>query len=657
MPSSTNDTYAKPSANKGVIRSSSAATTRDELWSLEDSGGNVRADLGTVISQEHTIPVPLDKHGKAGNFGLYYFRVWKGPSDAIPPSTIFVLFCAGGPGEIPIQEDREKFLGIFLRETENISVVYFHQRGSGLSQVPRKKGYDAYLRSRFVLDDIEAIRHHIEEEAKTRHPDTWHGKNLQWDAVFGHSYGSMIAYQYAAHKTYGNDVKHVILSQPISRHQFANLPTSALQSNTPIPAAKVNAAFNTFNDNRNKRLNHTLETIYHVHPRFHRLKQCPSTMTTILAHVAEARHAIVQRFRQTSRLLAQYNEISDLRRVDKRFTNLKGKAFNKEFFIALQALKTTGWLPTPNTRRLQEDIGLVVGAEVLGDDLAFARIARFHRKSSEMPLIIDFARRSFLGQKDLSSKVGKASRKFSRLIKDGRDPWEVRDEFQNIRNPMQAVLGLCPGPNLHQLRQRYKRSSRSMRAYYVFGAYDGAHARFLVELLKTTQQPPRDVRNAMLRSHGTHDRNHLLAKMTVNDELPIAWDPQSLTLRQRTFIITGGADPVTANGEAQAIEKAIGGKATWISIPGVGHGLQDVRTDRILTGLLVGFLRGDVISRQRLKSQIKRFLEKILKTYGDNEFDSENSDPWPAGENQYKPDRQAYEEDLRMRWKKVLVVN
>jgi pimeloyl-ACP methyl ester carboxylesterase len=92
-----------------------------------------------------------------------------------------------------------------LPDTENFvdmygyRVVYFHVRGSGFSQIPSDSEYDKFLTTSYIVKDIEKIREDLEI--------------AQWKAVIGHSYGAVVAHEYA--RNHGGYVDKVVLSAPI----------------------------------------------------------------------------------------------------------------------------------------------------------------------------------------------------------------------------------------------------------------------------------------------------------------------------------------------------------------------------------------------------------------------------------------------------------
>ena len=116
-----------------------------------------------------------------------------------------ILFIPGGPGAIVDPSNRWAVLQV-LEEKHN--VVYFHPRGMGKSAIDGDRRYDQFLRADYVVDDIEQIRRVVL-------------KNRPWDAIYGYSWGTVIAQRYAAKYGQGKDakVKSLILTGPVDRHR------------------------------------------------------------------------------------------------------------------------------------------------------------------------------------------------------------------------------------------------------------------------------------------------------------------------------------------------------------------------------------------------------------------------------------------------------
>ena len=84
------------------------------------------------------------------SFELYYF---KGPRGYDKSRSLHILYIPGGPGDVVDRENPP--LDIF-----NIAAnfAYFDVRGTGYSSIHESNNYDQFLRAKYVVEDIEALR-------------------------------------------------------------------------------------------------------------------------------------------------------------------------------------------------------------------------------------------------------------------------------------------------------------------------------------------------------------------------------------------------------------------------------------------------------------------------------------------------------------------
>jgi pimeloyl-ACP methyl ester carboxylesterase len=171
-----------------------------------------RAGLGNTAGYiQKLISVPLDKDNRdKGNFDLYYFLPdFPSSQKKKPEKKKTLLFCSGGPGRVIKPHDSLWFKDLSLNGD---NIIFFHLRGSGFSQLPESSKSDKYIRTRYAVDDIEAIRQ-----------DFFKDPEKKWDAVVGYSYGAVLAQQYAS--KYKDRLEKLILIGPISLDKF-NTPES-----------------------------------------------------------------------------------------------------------------------------------------------------------------------------------------------------------------------------------------------------------------------------------------------------------------------------------------------------------------------------------------------------------------------------------------------
>ena len=93
-----------------------------------------------------------------------------------------ILYIPGGPGALVDSESRTATLRLLEK---NHNVVYFHPRGMGQSALDGSKEYDQFLRAGYVVEDIEKLRQAVL-------------RSRPWDAIYAHSWGTVIAQRYAA---------------------------------------------------------------------------------------------------------------------------------------------------------------------------------------------------------------------------------------------------------------------------------------------------------------------------------------------------------------------------------------------------------------------------------------------------------------------------
>lgn len=118
-----------------------------------------------------------------------------------------ILYIPGGPGAIVDSESRSAALRL-LEKKHN--VVYFHPRGMAQSAIDGSKDYDRFLRAGYVVEDIERLRQAVLD-------------SRPWDAIYAHSWGTVIAQRYASKygrpKQASPKVMSLILSGPVDRHR------------------------------------------------------------------------------------------------------------------------------------------------------------------------------------------------------------------------------------------------------------------------------------------------------------------------------------------------------------------------------------------------------------------------------------------------------
>lgn len=108
-------------------------------------------------------------------FDLFYFTAKK-----INPALPWVLFMDGGPGVVKTEVPKSLAAGF-----SDVNFVVFHMRGAGCSRLPLAAKYDADISTALSVSDADQLREKLGIK--------------EWFAVFGTSYGTLAARNYAAH--------------------------------------------------------------------------------------------------------------------------------------------------------------------------------------------------------------------------------------------------------------------------------------------------------------------------------------------------------------------------------------------------------------------------------------------------------------------------
>lgn len=179
-------------------------------WTAEEMG-----DGGELRASFLTLPLLPDDPGYSGPpcgdepgscaFRLAYFL--GSGFDVKKNQRLNLLFIPGGPGALVDPSNRSAALRLLERKH---NVVYFHPRGMGRSAIDGSKDYDRFLRAGYVVEDIEGLRRALLGDRP-------------WDAIYAHSWGTVVAQRYAARygapKTSPPKVRSLVLSGPVDRHR------------------------------------------------------------------------------------------------------------------------------------------------------------------------------------------------------------------------------------------------------------------------------------------------------------------------------------------------------------------------------------------------------------------------------------------------------
>lgn len=187
-----------------------AAQKSHDPWTAEEMGAG-----GELEASFLTLPLGPEDPSSSGRpcadepgsceFRLAYFL--GAGFDLKKKQRLNILFIPGGPGALVDPSNRAAALRILERKH---NVVYFHPRGMGQSAIDGSKEYDRFLRADHVVEDIERLRRALLEDRP-------------WDAIYAHSWGTVVAQRYAARygapKASPPKVRSLVLSGPVDRHR------------------------------------------------------------------------------------------------------------------------------------------------------------------------------------------------------------------------------------------------------------------------------------------------------------------------------------------------------------------------------------------------------------------------------------------------------
>jgi pimeloyl-ACP methyl ester carboxylesterase len=307
-------------------------------WNNEQTAAKIRygSEAEGSVVEERLVEQYVDSEKKDGpTFYLYYFSkdftFLLGDRGNNKPNIEdrTVLFMSGGPGEINRPGSSN------FGDLAGYRIVYFHLRGAGFSQLPRSNYFDRFLRTRYAVGDIEKIRQDLL-------------KDKPWAAIVAHSYGTVLAQQYAS--KYGTEkVRKLVLSAPLSRHK----PTSETV--------------------QFRSLRRIYEAKYFVPLR----ESIPRAIDIVVPKAEDVFKRAEEEFGSVNFLAEVYD--NSLKQPEERLkfeARLRDKKldYTLAFFKALRRLRLIGWLPhdedlakgsSENVDTVQQLAGLLIAMEIL----------------------------------------------------------------------------------------------------------------------------------------------------------------------------------------------------------------------------------------------------------------------------------------------------
>lgn len=473
--------------------------------------------------------------GTGCKFDLHYFK------DKNVPGGKNILFISGGPGQITkrvLKPGEDRFLE-FLEDKYN--VFYFDIRGAGFSKIDKANKFDTALRAAYVVEDIDRIR-----KAEL-------GESVAWDAVYGHSHGTIVAQRYAKTSPSGNPrLKKLILSAPLSRLE-------------------------DFEKARIEMLVNNLKSIFENYRQQTAGQSCPpgapptsgingtdnfcflstgsdGMVDKLVSKFKEKLTALSEEFGSVHFVAEYFKEI--LKEEKDRVTFPSKFPYPKDFYLALKSLSLFGGTePHPLKAADKVRQARVNAAFLLGYFLAFDETKDFKPGELLFP-----ATQTCLREAPFLDGV---------THRVGSNEWKEAfcERYLEAFNTLVHVEEMVPD---------------SKRANTVFGLNDGINRSiFSILKVKPSQSGCIDSRVVKEFSNDTDKDTHKAARAVARRvgidplELICLWNPEDFAHGIPTLILKGGADPIIGGCQAENVfTKGLTGERVLIDFPGVGHFLQ-----------------------------------------------------------------------------------
>jgi len=496
-----------------------------------------------------------------------------------------ILYIPGGPGQIVNEAEgpggstaasnpKGNELLDLLAFGDDLSgrhnIVYFHVRGTGQSMIDERNTYDKYLRAKHVVEDIERLRREVLQDKP-------------WDAIYAHSWGTLVAQLYAARK-FGNDpeprVKSLILSAPIVRKD-PNTATARIDQTI----SNLQAIYRFFRPTNKCLLSSNANYLKNLIADFddHLIPDLEGTdnlcfideakIKELSGKVAKIINVLEDHYGSLNLLLDQFDKIeADLP------NELK---LQQEFFVALQKLQFLG---APKKE------GLLFTAD------AVAMI--------DVSLLIGFHLTPGVDSK-LSPDCDPGNKFF---VGPAADPDMKKRFCGRLKKTKDNFLPFS--------------GTSSLRARYVFGVFDGV-TRWIFQVLKKrcfTGTDLREFANATLDNNDKLKHVRALARRLGGDsnESPLVcgWDPGGENAHSvPALIMAGDSDTVIAGCQAEHFYSyGLQGPKVFLQFPGQGHDMSignleihNLPKSKALADLIDQFIR----TAKSAPSDFGKFLERV----------------------------------------------
>lgn len=504
-----------------------AAQKTSEGWTPKEMGDAGDAEGASLklplLPPGKAYPANFNCREKPANceFQLAYF-----PADGFDLSKkqrLNILFIPGGPGAIVDSGSRTAALRL-LEKKHN--VVYFHPRGMAGSAIDGRKEYDQFLRADYVVEDIERLR----QEVLTTRP---------WDAIYAHSWGTVIAQRYAARygkpKDASPKVRSLILSGPVDRHR-----TDTRAARTRMTVDNLKAIFTYYRTQSSA--NCRCASSSYLQPLVMDFSDPQITIFDTRLGPSDnfcflPTDAADKISRQLEKLLSEIDEnygsadfivdnYAQLKKDDRRFQAAFGK-FPIEFFAAVRYLQMSG---------APEKDALVFVAD--------------SRNRINAALVI-----AYYLSPDQPSRCSLKRGLFGGTAAD----CEYCERFKAARGELRLRLG----------------GRESRRGSYVFGVYDGVARWISVMMNEKGCFTGKDLKQFVNQSGDAKKFGRDQAKKIgiVENEKICPWNPADYRHEVPTLLIKGSRDTVVAGcqGEDFLINGLKDGSRVLLEFRGLGH--------------------------------------------------------------------------------------
>jgi pimeloyl-ACP methyl ester carboxylesterase len=515
-------------------------TTIEPLGRMIKIGAVNLLPVGSPDSED-----PFCSAAEPCTFDLFYTN--GGKFNTKKSEKLNILFISGGPGQFIDEgdgpgEDPESAkvptgnllldnLAFGQHSAERHNIVYFHVRGTGQSMIKLGNNFDKFLRARYVVEDIEKLRQEIL-------------KDKAWDAIYAHSWGTVVAQLYA--RKFGTPpnqkVRSLILSAPVVRREPGTVDARVKQTVSNL--ADIYRFFRPSGDcavSDASEASHLINGVFDSELFF----ESDLARTDNLCFLSEAQtEKIAERVAQV--LEALETDYGSVGFVQDHFDELNDDLpselrFPVEFFGALRQLQFLG-APRKEGLLLTADAKAMVDAALL--------IGYYLTADTDQSVELNC---------DPSAKffVGPAAES------------DVKKEY-------------CE--RLVMAKGNFLKSERlqSVRANHVFGVYDGI-ARWVFRMLDKTCFTGTDLMNFANGGTGTSDKKRFVRALArkiglpAKDEPPVCgWDPGGENAHNiPTVILAGNTDAIIAGCQAEDFyNRGLRGPKVFLRFPGQGHAMK-----------------------------------------------------------------------------------